>query len=147
MLLLHNPVGFAHLGQMKHVIFSIFLTIAPVAALALPSLGEQSYVTNRLLAAAIGDEIRKTCPDISALLWTVFAEARALEKWALDQGYSKDQIDAFLESKTEKKKLLAQRDAYFERQAVGKGDAAGHCRVGRDEIAKRSLIGHLLKAR
>ena len=35
-------------------------------ASALPPLGENAYVTDRLVAARVEDKIRKACPTISA---------------------------------------------------------------------------------
>jgi hypothetical protein len=78
-----------------------------------------------MLAAAVGDRIRTECPTISPRLFVVWRKARALERYALKQGYSAAQIDAYTSS-----------DAH-----------RAHCRVGAAEIAANSPIGELLRNR
>ncbi|MEM8980200.1 MAG: DUF5333 domain-containing protein [Pseudomonadota bacterium] len=132
---------------MKRILLLCTLLAAPAQAQSLPPLGTQDHVMDRLFAAAVGDEIRKACPTISARLFRVLREARALENWALEKGYSEKQIDAFLESRSERQKLEKRRDAYLLAAGVRSDDAQTYCSLGRDEIAKGSLIGYLLKLR
>ena len=113
---------------------------APAAAL--PKLSENSYVTDRLIAARVADRIRKTCPEISARIIYAFSQARALKRWAEDQGYSESEIEGFLDDKAEKKKIYAKAEAYLKDN--GATDEAGFCALGRAEIGKRSIIGSLI---
>jgi len=111
------------------------------------ALSEDAHINNSLLAAAVGDEIRKNCDDISARMLTVFTKGKALEKYALNLGYTEDEIKAFLESKTERKRMKALRDAYLKNGGVVKGDSATYCILGQKEIAADSLTGQLLRSR
>ena len=62
-------------------------------------------------------------------------------------GYSDAQIDAFLDSKTEKKRIYAVAEDYLTRNGAKKDDPESFCRIGRDEIAKNTIIGSLLVAK
>ena len=122
---------------------------APAAAL--PKLSENSYVTDRLIAARVADRIRKTCPEISARIIYAFSQARALKRWAEDQGYSESEIEGFLDDRAEKNKIdeVAQAKAQIAKAEAdlkdnGATDEAGFCALGRAEIAKRSIIGSLI---
>jgi hypothetical protein len=120
---------------------------ATAGAAGLPPLSENGHINGRLLAAAIGDEIRKNCPTISARMFTVLREARALESYALGLGYSRDEVERFLRSRDERRRIQAARDAYLARNGVVAGDAGSYCALGQREIADGSFIGSLLRAR
>lgn len=120
----------------------IALTAFGAPASALPPLGDNDYITDRLISARVADRIRKTCPDISARIFYAFSQARALKSWAEGQGYPKAEIDAFLDNRAEKRKIYNAAEAYLE--ANGATDEAGFCALGRAEIEKKSIIGSLL---
>ena len=118
------------------------LTALSAPAAALPPLGEQEYVTGRLMAARVADRIRRTCPDLSARLIYAYGEARGLKRWAAAQGYSDDEIEAYLDDRAEKKRIYALAEEYL--TANGAVDEAGFCALGQAEIAKKSYIGSFL---
>ena len=111
----------------------------------LPPLREQDYIYNRLFAAAVGDEIRKACPDISPRWFRVLRGRYDLENRARDLGYTREQVEAFIESEEEQDRMRRLRDAYLERHGVVKGDSESYCDLGRAEIERNSLIGYLLR--
>ena len=126
------------------------LTLALLLALpaqARPPLGENMPIIRQLFAAAVGDRIRKTCPTISAKMVLVLQRAAALERYALDQGYTREEIDAFFDDKAEWDRMDARVDAYLAERGVRPGSAEDHCRVGEAEIAANSPIGELLRSR
>jgi len=125
----------------------IALSLMAGSGLARVSLSEDAHINNSLLAAAVGDEIRKNCDDISARMLTVFTKGKALEKYALNLGYTDDELKEFLESKTERKRMKALRDSYLKNGGVVKGDSATYCKLGQKEIAADSLTGQLLRSR
>ncbi|WP_420863077.1 DUF5333 domain-containing protein [Algirhabdus cladophorae] len=127
------------------IVVAMTLTASPLAA-ATP-LNQDTHIKNSLLAAAVGDEIRKNCDAISARMLVVFSKTKALERYALDQGHSEDDIKAFLKDKTERKRMEALRDAYLKNGGVTKGDSASYCALGQKEIAADSLTGQLLRSR
>jgi hypothetical protein len=124
---------------------ALALAIAAGPAAAGHPLGQDRRVMGTLLAAAVGDEIRRNCPDISARLMRVWRRAEALEAYARGLGYSESEIAAFLRSAEERAVLEARRDAYLADRGVRAGDADSYCRLGRAEIAADSPIGALLR--
>ena len=120
------------------------LSAAPATAQSLPPLSEETYVNQSLLSAAIGEAIRRNCSTISARLFLAFSKAMALERYALNLGYSKAEIKAFISSKTEKQRMTDEVIAYLMANGVVEGQESTFCALGRAEIAKKSLTGQLL---
>jgi hypothetical protein len=120
--------------------------VLPAAAAEVP-LREEAHINNSLMAAAVGDAIRKNCSDIYARMVTVYFKAKALENYAREKGYTEAEVRAFLDSKEEKKRVLAVAESYMAEHGVIAGDEASYCRLGRAEIAAQSLIGSLLGLR
>ncbi len=119
---------------------------AAATAQALPPLPQNSYVTDRLVAARVADRIRRTCPSISARLIYAFSQARALKNYALKQGYSEDQIEAFLHDKAEKRKIYATAEKYLADNGATPGNVEGFCALGRKEIENGTIAGSLIYA-
>lgn len=128
---------------MKALIFLLFA--AP--ALALEPIAQEQYINDRLVQARIADRIRRECPSISARIIYAYSQARALERYARNKGYSKAQIDAFLDDRSEKTRIYNIAEAYLKKHGARSGDANSFCRVGHDEIARGSVAGSLLYAR
>lgn len=128
---------------------SAFLAIAALAspAAALEPLSEERYINDRLIAARIADRIRRECPTLGARIIYAYQQARALERYALDKGYSRAEVDAFLDSKTERRRIYAVAEDYMARNGVTKGDPQSYCRLGMQEIANRTVTGSLLVAK
>lgn len=123
------------------------LALSALPAAALEPLAQERYINDRLIAARIADRIRRECPSIDGRIVYAYSQARALMKYARDKGYSKAQIDAFLDSKPDKKRIYAVAEDYMARNGVRPGDAESFCRLGRDEIARKTVTGSLLSAR
>jgi hypothetical protein len=111
-------------------------------ALALPPLSENTYINDRLIQARVADRIRRECSDISARFAYAYSQARALQRYARDLGYSDTEIDAFLDSKADKDRVKAAAEAYL--AANGATDEAGFCALGRREIAAGTVAGSLI---
>jgi len=124
---------------------ALAMTVAPaVRAAALEPLNQNRYVTDRLVAARVADRIRKTCPEIGARIFYAFSQAYALKDWAVDQGYSRDQIDLFLKDKAEKRKIYDRAEEYLAARGAEKDNVEGFCALGFREIAAKSIIGSLI---
>lgn len=124
---------------------SVILTAALASPLAaLEPLSAEKYINDLLIAARIADRIRRECPTIDGRLFYAYQQARALQRYALGKGYSKAQVDAFLDSKADKQRIYAAAEDYMARNGVTKGDAQSFCRLGRAEIAARTVTGSLL---
>jgi hypothetical protein len=114
---------------------------------ARPALRDNDPINDQLFIAAVGDQIRKNCPSISARMGVVYSKGRALYNYALDQGYTKAEISDYLESKEDNRRMKERAEAYLSARGVKKGDAASYCRAGEAEIAANSPIGELLRNR
>ncbi|EIE51896.1 hypothetical protein AL036_07625 [Salipiger aestuarii] len=132
---------------MATTITLIGFTALPAVAQARASLGEVAAIRNGLLAVGIADEIRKVCDDIDGRMITAFTYLTQLKGQARDMGYSDEEIDDYVTSKTEKKKYRAEGEAWLVSRGVTLGQQDGYCRVGREEIEKGTQIGVLLRAK
>lgn len=124
-------------------LFAVGSTTA-IAQAAVP-LNEEPHINTSLVAVAVGNAIRKTCPSISARMLVALSKGRELQNYALEKGYSKDEMDAFLDDKTEKARVKGLAADYMAANGVIEGDVESYCTLGRAEIAKDSLIGSLLR--
>jgi hypothetical protein len=117
---------------------------ATTAAAELPPLTENERVVGEFLAAAVGDEIRKNCPSIHARIFYVLWKANELEDYALSLGYTEEDIRAFRKDPENKAFLRQLRDDYLAQNGVTPGDSESYCRLGRQEMENKTLIGSLL---
>ncbi|RDW14825.1 DUF5333 domain-containing protein [Paracoccus thiocyanatus] len=121
-------------------------TLATPAA-ALEPLAQEKYINDRLIAARIADRVRRSCPSIDGRILYAFGEARKLKRYAEAKGYSRAEIDAFLDSKADKQRIYAVAEDYLVRHGASKDDPESFCRIGRQEIARNTIIGSLLVAK
>ena len=129
---------------MKRLILILSLLAAP--ALALEPINREAHINESLMAGRVGDVIRNTCPTISARMLVVYSKLKELERYARDKGYSEEDFKAFTGNGAEKARMKAQAQAYLAAAGAVEGDVESYCKVGRDEIAKGSLIGELLRS-
>lgn len=124
--------------------FALLLGASPV--LAREPLNLEAHINQQLVAGKVGDTIRKTCPSISARMFVVLAKLNDLEDYARSKGYSEAEVKGFLKDPAEKARIEALAEAYLAAAGAVQGDAESYCRAGRDEIAKESLAGSLLRS-
>jgi len=98
-----------------------------------------------LTVIAVGRHIHFTCPDINARALRALAFAEGLVNHAQDLGFSRSEINAYIDDDAEKDRYREIARAYFAQQGGDMDDAESVCAVGRDEIAARSAIGRLLR--
>ncbi len=130
---------------------TLIKSLVLVSALATPTfaqtpLNQEAHINDSLIAAQVGDSIRKTCPSISAKMFTVLSKLNDLEDYARDKGYTEAEVKAFLKDKTEKTRIKASAKAYLAEAGAVEGDAESYCTVGRAEIEKGTLAGSLLRS-
>jgi hypothetical protein len=123
------------------------LVLAAGVAEAKQPLSEVKSVNDGLLWVGIADEIRKTCPTISARMLRALSYINGIQNEAKSLGYSKDEIDAFRTSPANKAALRQRGEAYLRKNGVVQGDPETYCALGRAEIEKSSQIGALLRAK
>lgn len=121
------------------------LALSAGAVSANPSLRDVPKIENAIFDVSVADKIRKKCDDLAPRLILAVSLYNATKKHARDLGYSKEEIDRYTNSKTEKLRIRAKRDAYLAAQGVVREDPQSYCAVGRKEIQKSSRIGSLLK--
>ena len=120
------------------------LTATP--AVALVPINEEPTIINTLLQGFIGDAIDDNCDTIEARKLRALGELNKLRDYALEQGYSADEIRALVTSKEEKAKGKALAAAWLKERGAEPGNPEAYCRIGEEEIAKESLIGYLLRS-
>ncbi|MCF6315760.1 MAG: DUF5333 domain-containing protein [Marinosulfonomonas sp.] len=116
-------------------------------ATALTPLPKEVHINYSLMSAKVADTIRKTCPGISARMFVVWNKANALKSYALKKGYTEAEVRAFLKNPKEKARVKATAADYLTSHGAVAGNAESYCTLGREEIAKKSLIGQMLRAR
>jgi Family of unknown function (DUF5333) len=136
-----------HFGiTLKALLTAGAFALLPMTASAQVPLSEEPHINEQLMAAAVGDAIRKTCPSISARMVTVYFKAKELEKYARNAGYQEAEVKAFLKDKSEKARIKAMAAKYMAANGVVEGNVASYCALGNAEIKKDSLIGSLLRS-
>ena len=123
------------------------LAAATTAVASKPSLQSVPAVESGLLAVSVADKIRRECRELSGRFMTARAVLSNLYDEARAQGYSDEEIEAYVASDVQKTRMRAKRDAYLAAQGVVKSDPASYCAAGRAEMNKSSQIGALLRAR
>lgn len=117
------------------------------AASAEGGLQAEADINAGLLDLAVADKIRRECGNIGARFFRAQNYVNDLKKMAEDRGYSRDEIDAYINDDAEEAKMRERRNAYFKARGASNLDAASLCVLGRAEIAQGSRIGRLLKAK
>ena len=120
--------------------------LSATPALALVPINEEPTIINTLLQGFIGDAIDDNCDTIEARKLRALAELNKLRDYALEQGYTAEEIRALLKSKEEKAKGKALAAEWLKERGAEPGNPEAYCRIGEEEIAKESLIGYLLRS-
>lgn len=111
------------------------------------SLADEADIYEGLFHVAVADKIRRECSGIVPRIVTVRAYVNSLKDKAVSRGFDRAEIEAHLDDRAEKVKMRERRNAYFEANGASSEDPESLCRLGRQEIAKQSPIGQLLKAK
>ena len=115
-------------------------------AVALEPLHQNRTVIAGFYAMGLADLVRRNCDDISPRYLRAYNYLKALEKYALDAGYTPAQIEELTDNREEKQKLRARIEADLAKRGASAETPQGYCTVGREEIAKNSAAGRLLRA-
>lgn len=130
----------------KTILALTYIGFAAPAA-ALQPLHENPTVLNGFYAIGFADEVRKKCSGIQPRIFRAIGYLRSLERYALNAGYTRDDIEELTDNKSEKEKLRAQIRADLAARGATPETPEGYCTVGLEEIAKGSAAGRLLKAK
>jgi hypothetical protein len=145
------PMSWARAAKealMRPFILTLTLTAALAApAHALVPINEEPVIRERLLQGFIGDAIADNCPTIEARKLRALGELSNLRDYALKQGYSSSVVREFVTSDVEKAKFKAEAAEWLKAKGAEPGQTEVYCAIGKEEIAKESLIGYLLRSR
>jgi hypothetical protein len=131
---------------MRKLVLIMSILVLPVGALsAKQPLREIAAIDDAVFDVAMADKIRKECPDISARFLRALSLYRSVRSQARSLGYTKDEIEAYADSDTEKARMRAKGNAYLRANGVVTSDPQSYCTLGRKEIQKSSRIGSLLR--
>ena len=126
-------------------LFALCIPVLAAPALALEPINTEKHINETLLQGFIADSIDDNCDSISARKLRALSELNALRNYALEKGYSSQEVKAFVTSKTEKARARALASDWLRGRGAVNGAQAGYCKIGQEEIAKDSLIGQLLR--
>lgn len=134
-------------GPLSGVVALVVGLGCALPAAAAGSLAEEEDINQGLFYLAVGDEIRKRCDSITPRVFRAIGYMNSLKDEALARGYSRDEIETYINDKEEKRKIRGRSDAYIRAQGAEPNDGPSLCRLGRAEIARDSPIGQLLRER
>lgn len=124
-------------------------TLALGLASAVPAqsvpLKDVEVIREGIITAGMVLKIDEQCPSLSLRRLRGLNFLAGLERTARDLGYSKSQIDAYLNDKDEETRLRAVALDRLRAKGAVEGDPESFCAVGRAEIAAGSEIGRLLR--
>lgn len=131
---------------MKAVLLSASLMLLAAPAMARDPINTEKHINSVLLQGFIADQIADNCPTINARRIRALNELLKLRDYALSKGYSRAEVEAFVESRTEKARGKAEAAAWLKAKGAVQGKPQAYCVVGEAEIARKSLIGSLLRS-
>ena len=129
---------------MRTTIFAAAL-IGATPAFALGPLKDVPEISEGLIATGIAVEISDVCDDLSPRMIRGISYLNSLKDHARSLGYTNDQIDAFVNDRTEKRRLEGIARARLAEKGAVEGQPETYCAVGRAEMAANSAIGRLLR--
>lgn len=124
----------------------MLLATAAHPAAALEPINKERHINHVLLQGFIGDAIADNCPTIEPRRLRALSELNRLRVYALDKGYTAAEVRAFVTSDVEKARGKAEAAAWLEAKGAEPGRTEAYCRIGEEEIARKSLIGQLLRS-
>ena len=125
----------------------LVLSVSATPLAALQPLHEDPRVVAGFYWIGLADEVQERCDSIEPRLFRAFGRIRSLERYAREVGYTAEQIDELTDNKAEKERLRARIRADLAKRGATPETPEGYCTVGREEIAKDSAAGRLLRAR
>ena len=134
---------------LRQSLVASFIAVLPFAGPAVASpvpLEQEAHINDELRAAAAGDILRHTCPSLSARVFVFLGRVNDLQNYALSKGYSQPEVKAFLDDDAQKARVKAEAQAYLAKAGAKPGDIESYCKVGRDEIAKKTPMGQMLRS-
>lgn len=132
---------------MKNIlILTLGLTFSALPARANEApLKDVPYVSEGIIATGIAYEIGRVCPSLTARVLAGIFFLSELQSHAYGLGYSKAEVDAYINDKDEKLRLEAIARTRLVAMGAVVDQPETYCTVGHQEIAAESQIGKLLR--
>lgn len=111
----------------------------------LPPLGQVEKISEAMFAAALAYEVEQHCDKIGRNEWRVFTEGMSLIYVAKRMGYTRAEIEAFIDDKSELARFRAGAKARLEAAGVSLEEQDSICSFGIGLIEEKSYEGSLLK--
>lgn len=134
------------LPPVKAGLVAVLMFTGPVAANTLPPLQDNARVMGELVAGEVAYQIHKHCGSVSMRKLRAYGKLRKLAKYAESLGYSDDDFDALSKDSGARGIRDSRVNAFLVKHGVSKGNPDSYCRLGTEEIEKKSLTGWLLRA-
>lgn len=119
------------------------LTMIATTANANP--GEVTRVTEGLIAVGMAFELSEKCDSVSARNLRGLNFLFGLKAHLQELGYSKREIDAYIDNRAEKDRLEAIARQRLATLGVRTDDPSSYCTVARAQIAQGTLAGSFLR--
>ena len=129
----------------KILMTAAVLATALTGAARAEGLADEPEIRDGLLVVGMAYEISRKCESIDARKLTGIRTLLNLKSRARELGYSSEEIDAYIDDKTEKARLEGIARGQLAQLGVIADDPETYCVVGRDQIAKGTGIGRLLR--
>ena len=139
-------------NQVTAVVLAIFVSGSAVGATSQAEVNETLRTTpaiyNGLFTAALIKHVTDTCPAIEppgrvrrvSFFLGLYNQARGL-------GFSRDQIEAFVDDKSEQERLRGVVESHLTRAGVDPKSETEVCAYARTQIAERTALGRQLRER
>ena len=126
---------------------STALLAGPIAAADNSPLHNEKAINDKLLIVSVADKINRGCDSIKVKYFKARSFINALKAEAQEKGYSKAEINSYIENKEHRAAMRKRRDAFFKAKGASSTDGPSLCVYGHAEIQKQSQIGVLLRAK
>jgi hypothetical protein len=129
---------------MRYLLPFTFMLMATQAS-ALPPLKDVPEIRDGIIAAGMAIEIGDQCDSISVRLLRGALFLNSLKSRAEDLGYSRDEIDAYVDDRAEKSRLEGVARARLAELGAVAGQGDTYCAVGQSQIDLQTSVGRLLR--
>ena len=129
----------------KILMTAAVLATALTGTVRAEGLKDEAEIRDALLVVGMAYEISRKCDSIDARTLTGIRTLLNLKSRARELGYSSDEIDTYIDDKAEKKRLEGIARGQLAQLGVVADDPETYCTVGRDQIAKGTGVGRLLR--
>ncbi|MEO3413835.1 DUF5333 domain-containing protein [Roseovarius sp. CAU 1744] len=110
-------------------------------------LHNETDINDRLLIVSVVDKINRGCDSIGVKFFKAQRFVNDLKSDATSLGYSRQEVNSYIENKANRAEMRKRRNAYFNSKGASNLDPQSLCVLGHAEIKQQSRIGTLLRAK